>query len=139
MTEPPTIYPVLRYRDARRAIRFLAEAFGFEEVMVVTGPSEEVVHAELRLGDAVLLLGEGGAGASSPPPGQDFATADHSVYVVVGDVDAHAARARAAGADIFREPADTGYGSREYAARDLDDHLWSFGTYVPAAQPSSAV
>lgn len=55
------------------------------------------------------------------------------VYVVVSDVDAHATRARAAGAEILRGPEDTDHGSREYAARDPEGHVWSFGTYDPWA------
>jgi uncharacterized glyoxalase superfamily protein PhnB len=54
--------------------------------------------------------------------------------VYVPDTDAHYARARAAGAEIVRELADTPYGSREYSARDVEGNLWSFGTYYP--QPS---
>ena len=80
----------------------------------------------------MLMLSER-TGVHGPPPGQDFGEADHSVYVVVEDVDAHAAQARAHGADVFREPADTPYDSREYAARDPEGHLWSFGTYVPGS------
>ena len=53
-----------------------------------------------------------------------------NVYVYVEDVDAH--HARAAGAEIVRPLANTGYGSREYGARDLDGHGWYFGTYQPA-------
>ncbi|ATB28355.1 aminotransferase [Melittangium boletus DSM 14713] len=50
----------------------------------------------------------------------------------VADVDAHCARARAAGAAIVMEPYNTEYGSRNYAARDLEGNVWSFGTYRPA-------
>ena len=56
------------------------------------------------------------------------------VYVVVDDPDAHCERARAAGAAITTEVYDTDYGSREYAARDLEGNVWSFGTYRPAAE-----
>ncbi|MCM0675632.1 glyoxalase [Micromonospora phytophila] len=56
---------------------------------------------------------------------------DAQVYVAVEDVDAHCARARAAGAEIVREPLDTDYGSRDYTARDLAGNVWSFGTYRP--------
>jgi uncharacterized glyoxalase superfamily protein PhnB len=53
------------------------------------------------------------------------------VYAVVEDIDAHYERAMAAGAEIVRQLADTGYGSREYSVRDPEGHLWSFGTYRP--------
>jgi uncharacterized glyoxalase superfamily protein PhnB len=55
--------------------------------------------------------------------------------VVVADLDAHCARARRAGARIVREPVDTDYGSRDYAARDPEGNLWSFGTYRPGVDP----
>jgi len=51
--------------------------------------------------------------------------------VYVADVDAHYARAKAAGAEIVMELEDTDYGSRGYSVRDLEGHLWSFGTYHP--------
>jgi uncharacterized glyoxalase superfamily protein PhnB len=56
------------------------------------------------------------------------------LYVAVDDPDAHCERARAAGAEIVRDLGDTDYGSRDYAARDPEGNLWSFGTYRPAAE-----
>lgn len=53
------------------------------------------------------------------------------LYVAVDDPDAHCARAKAAGAEIVMEPTDMDYGARNYSARDLEGHLWSFGTYWP--------
>ena len=66
----------------------------------------------------------GGLG-DSPPPGTG------AVYVAVPDVDRLHERARAAGAEIVMEPFDTDYGSRDFAARDPEGNLWSFGTYRP--------
>jgi uncharacterized glyoxalase superfamily protein PhnB len=134
MADTPSIYPALRYRDGHAASAFLQRAFGFEEVSTTSDDSGDLVHAELRLGNGMVML-SGGAVAS--PSGRDFKTADHAVYVVVDDADGHAARAREAGADIFMEPYDTPYGSREYAARDPEGHLWSFGTYVPGTYEGS--
>ena len=57
--------------------------------------------------------------------------ASQGVYVAVEDADAHYERAKAAGAEIMREIENTDYGSREYTARDLEGHVWSFGTYRP--------
>ncbi len=130
MTQPasnsaPTFYPSLRYRDAPAALRWLATAFGFEEHLVVPGPEGTIAHAELRFGNGIFMMGSvkddvfGSAGGMAP-------------YVYVADIDAHCARARAAGAVIVREPFDTDYGSRDYAARDPEGHVWSFGTYRPA-------
>ena len=58
-------------------------------------------------------------------------------YIVIDDVDAHAERARAAGAEIIVEPEDQDYGGRVYSARDPEGYVWSFGSYDPwAAEPS---
>jgi uncharacterized glyoxalase superfamily protein PhnB len=55
------------------------------------------------------------------------------IYMVVDDPDAHFARAKAANAGILMEPTDEDYGGRDYACRDIEGHVWSFGTYVPGA------
>jgi uncharacterized glyoxalase superfamily protein PhnB len=128
-----TIFPALRYRDAPAAIEWLGRAFGFEPRMVVDGDGGTVAHAELVLGDAMIMLGtarpreEGGYNAYAPPPGSG------ALYIVVSDPDAHHDRARDAGADVVRPPEATDYGSREYSARDPEGNVWSFGTYQPWA------
>ncbi|WP_017591321.1 VOC family protein [Nocardiopsis potens] len=121
----PAVFPVLRYREADKAIRFLTEAFGFEAEVRHPPEGEFVAHAELRLGRGVVMVGsERGpdAGPTAVP------AAPQLLYVAVEDPDAHCARARAAGAEIVAEPADMGYGAREYAARDPEGSVWTFGT-----------
>lgn len=128
----PTIFPTLTYRDAPAAIAWLEEAFGFVPAMVHEGPGGTVAHAEMAHGAGRIMLGSArpeGWGALAPPPGSGAA------YVVIDDPDAHCARARAAGAEIVREPVDQDYGSRDYAARDPEGNLWSFGTYRPGVDP----
>ena len=128
-----TIFPALRYRDAPAAIEWLGRAFGFEARMVVDGAPGTVAHAELACGRAMIMLGSmrppdaDEYSAAAPPPGGT------TLYVVVEDPDAHHERARAAGAEIVRALNDTDYGSREYAARDPEGNVWSFGTYQPWA------
>jgi uncharacterized glyoxalase superfamily protein PhnB len=100
---------------------WLTRAFGFERHALFTDDDGAVVHAEMRLGPGIVMLG------AAPECEEGF-----NVYVYVEDVDAHHARARAAGAEIVRALADTNYGSREYGARDLDGHYWYFGNYRPA-------
>jgi uncharacterized glyoxalase superfamily protein PhnB len=126
----PTLYPCLAYRDARTAIDWLERAFGFERMMV--HPEEgPVVHAELALGTGVLMVTS--SNGEAPLPKRRF----NAPYVYVADPDAHRARAVAQGAEITRELNDTGYGSREYCARDPEGNEWSFGTYRPVP-PESA-
>ena len=122
--EHPTVFPTLSYAAAPAAIDFLVKAFGAER-HAVYADGATVHHAELRLGNGIVMLGSARPDAV-PPSGT-------SVYVVVGDPDAHCARARSAGAEIVREPRDTEYGSREYGARDPEGNAWSFGTYQPFA------
>jgi uncharacterized glyoxalase superfamily protein PhnB len=122
-----SIYPVLKYDDARAAIDFLERAFGFQRHAVHDGENGGIAHAELRLGDEYVMLGSTGEGDDRFNQG----VGRYSLYVVVDDLDAHHARAAEAGAAIERELEDTDYGSREYTARDPEGNLWSFGTYRP--------
>lgn len=115
------IWPSLRYRDAREAIRFLVDAFGFEARVVVPGASDDVVeHAELRwpLGGGVML----GTNAEQ--------TGTAAVYVVCDDPDALHARAVAAGAEVVVPLHDEPFGSRTFTVRDPEGHRWAFGTYA---------
>src|ERR1700710_1607558 len=122
-TPEPQVWPTLRARDARALIKFLVGAFGFEET-VVYGDGDRVDHAQLSwpLGGGVML-GTARDDDFALPPGT------FGAYVVVDDPDALYARAKAAGARIARELEDTDYGSRDFAARDPEGNLWSFGTY----------
>ena len=131
-----SIHPTLMYRDAGAAIDFLERAFGFETLARHDNPDGTVAHSELRLGDDIVMVGSGGADLQDVP--DDFRAARVGVYLSVEDLDAHHARARGAGADVTREPADTDYGSREYSARDPEGLHWHFGTYVPKAQAAAA-
>ena len=123
----PNIFPALKYKDGAAAIGWLQRAFGFREHVAYTAPDGGIVHAQMTLGDGMIMLGSTGKSDAKNP----WTTERQGMYVCVGDIDAHYAAAKAAGAEIVRELANTDYGSREYSARDLDGHLWSFGTYQP--------
>ena len=120
--------PYLCVRDAASAIEFYRKAFGATELMRLTQPDGKIGHAEIKIGAAPIMLGSGKHG---PGPDNPWDTVKQGVYVYVEDVDAHYARAKAAGAEIVMELKDTDYGSRGYSVRDLEGHLWSFGTYRP--------
>ena len=136
----PSMFPCLSYRDAPAAIEWLCAAFGFEKVVVYEGANGTVEHAELRLGNGMVMLGSPKGEAAGPNAEGGPNDWSQSIYVVLPEVDAHHARAKAAGARIVRELVDTDYGSRDYAARDPEGYLWSFGTYQPFAtqHPPSA-
>ena len=127
--------PALRYQDAVRAVAWLQDAFGFEANMVVEGANDTIEHAQLTWGGGMIMIGStrdddygelvaSGSGGGRSPIG---------LYVVVDDVDAHASRAEAAGAEIVMAPEDQDYGGRLYTCRDFEGNVWSFGSYDPWA------
>lgn len=122
----PSIFPAIRYKDAPRAATWLREAFGFQEHAIHPAPNGGIAHAEMVLGNGMVMFGGGGGQPDNP-----WAQVPMGIYVVVADIDAHFARAKAAGAEIVMPLRDTDYGSRDYSVRDLEGHLWSFGTYDP--------
>ena len=126
-----TIFPILRYRDARAAIRWLCAAFGFVERCCIPEDGPFVRHAQLQLGENIIMLGSvrPDDGIASP---QALGAATQMLAVYVNDPDAHFERANAAGAKILYPPKDTDFASREYHVLDLEGHPWTFGTYRPA-------
>jgi uncharacterized glyoxalase superfamily protein PhnB len=94
----PTIYPALRYRDAKAAIAFLKRAFGFTETAVYEGGNGRVEHAELAYGNGMVVLGTARTESEYGRAAKDLGPA--SVYVVVENADAHHRRAAAHGAEI---------------------------------------
>ncbi|MGB2756811.1 MAG: VOC family protein [Acidimicrobiia bacterium] len=124
----------LHYEDVGFALEWLARTFGFRESLRVPIPNGTVVHAEVKSGDAVLMMGW---------PGPDYRDPglEHSeslgVVVYVPDVDAHYAVAAREGAVIESELTDQVYGDRTYRARDYAGHQWTFATHVRTADPST--
>ncbi len=129
-----TLIPTLRYRDAAAAIDWLCTAFGFEKHLVVPGEDGTITHAQLVFGNGMVMLGsarDDDFGHLQKPLATPDAPVSQSPYVIVSDVDAHHARAVAAGAKVVMEPEDQDYGGRLYACRDPEGNLWNFGSYDP--------
>ena len=126
-TPPPQVWPTLRARDARALIRFLVDAFGFEETAVYAD-GDVVHHAELSwpLGGGIMLGSARAANDQDPWPLQP---GSFGAYVVTDQPDELLAHATAAGAEVFMALHETDYGSREFAVRDPEGNRWSFGTY----------
>ena len=122
-----TLYPNLLYCDAPAAIHWL-EGLGFDCLEDHRDDEGNVVHGELALDSAVVMLGTAGAGRE---PFRSLPAGRALIYCAVSDVDALFDRARTAGAEVAVEPMDTDYGSRDFALRDPEGNLWSFGTYRP--------
>ncbi len=138
-TTTATVIPALQYRDAPAAIEFLCRAFGFERKAVYEGEGGSIAHAELTLGNGMIMLGsinDGEYGRLLVRP-HEAGGVTMSVYCIVEDPDAHCACARAAGAEITREPVTQDYGGRDYTCKDTEGHVWTFGTYDPWAAPQT--
>jgi uncharacterized glyoxalase superfamily protein PhnB len=126
-TPAPQVWPTLRARDALGLIRFLVEAFGFEET-VVYADGDQVHHAQLSWpeGGGIML---GSVKHASDGDRWPLEPGSFGAYVVTGHPDELFARAAAAGAEVLMGLYDTDYGSRDFAVRDPEGNRWSFGTY----------
>lgn len=133
----PRISSALFYEDAGAAIDWIVEAFDFEVRLRVEGEGGRIEHSELVYGDGLVMVGT--AGESPTKPGAEGRKSPRSVggantqslMLYVDDVEAHCARARAAGAVILTEPKTSDYGDdywsdRSYEARDPEGHRWWF-------------
>lgn len=130
--EPPRLYPTFRYRDAAGMSDWLCEAFGFT-VRARHQRDGRLLHAELALGSAMIMLGSTADDAFGALVGEPGATGGKSVYVAVDDADLTHARARAAGARMLQDLTERDYGSREFICADPEGNVWCFGTYWPKA------
>lgn len=132
-TNRQTIIPALTYQDPLAALKWLERAFGFDTSMLIMGQSgyrADEFHAEMRFGDSVIMVGgEWTEQHKSPKSAGGITTQTIHVHLDE-DVDAHCARARAAGASILAEPSDQFYGDRTYRAVDPEGHIWTFGQTV---------
>jgi uncharacterized glyoxalase superfamily protein PhnB len=114
---------LLAYADLARAQRFFVDALGFVEEWTAHDDDGALTRAHVRLGDTLLMLDRPGAHGVKSPHEVDGVT--HLLVVTVGDVDAHHARAAAAGAEILVRPTDRPWG-RDYELRDGEGYVFSF-------------
>ena len=138
----PSVTPMIAYEDGVAAIDWLVRAFGFVERARWTDPDGRLTHGELTIGEGVIMLASPTPDYESPFRHRSHCAAAAAwsrvpyiidgVLVEVEDVDAHCARARAAGARILSEPDNESEGFRHYRAEDLEGHRWMFSGTVPA-------
>ena len=124
----------MRYRDAPEAIEWLCRVFGFREHLVVPGEDDTIAHAQLAHGTGMIMIGSYRDDEYSQLhrlPEQLGGAVTQAAYVIVEAIDEHYEGTRAAGAEILVEIADQDYGGRLYVCRDIEGHIWSFGSYDP--------
>ena len=124
-----SVTPYLITHSAARAIEFYAKAFGATELMRFVDGKGKVGHAEIRIGDTRLMLADEfpDHGARSP---RSVGGTPVFMHLYVDDVDAVAARAAAAGAQVIRAVQDQFYGDRSGTLEDPFGHVWNVATHV---------
>ncbi|MEV7521148.1 VOC family protein [Streptomyces sp. NPDC091371] len=123
------VVPHIMVADAAAAIAFYVRAFGAVEEFRLDHPDGGgVLHAEIRIGEAVLMLGDISEGPFTAPSALGGTSV--ALHVFVPDVDALARTAVAAGAELVQEPADQFHGDRTAILRDPSGHLWVFLTHL---------
>jgi uncharacterized glyoxalase superfamily protein PhnB len=122
-----TLTPYLTVRDAIRAIQFYKDAFGAEEIGVMKGPDGKVMHAEIRIGDSLVMLGDESPqfGALSP---LSIGGSGMGLHVYVEDVDSAFDRAIRAGGTVEMPVTDMFWGDRYGKLTDPFGHKWSIAT-----------
>ena len=124
------LLPHIVYQDIADAIAWLAAAFGFVEHFRYGDPAD---GAQMHLGDAWIMLTRARLDRASPAQANCWT---QCLTIFVEDVDAHFARAKAAGATIVEELHETEYGERQYAAEDLEGHRWLFSRHARDVGPA---
>lgn len=126
-----TVVPILVYEDVGKALEFLTRAFGFRERLRAEWGGA-VSHAQMDIGDGSIMLGRQGGPFKAP----EGATVSQYAHVHVDNVDAHFATAQAAGATILKAPEDMPFGVRQYTAKDVGGHWWTFSQNIRDVDPA---
>jgi PhnB protein len=129
-----TVTPYLAVDDAAEAIEFYKRAFGAKERVRMDAPDGKIGHAELEIGDSLVMLSDPFPQASTKPP-KELGGTTASVFLYVEDVDALTKQAVDAGATSTMEVADQFWGDRMGSITDPFGHSWSIATHVEDVPP----
>src|SRR5215831_13492145 len=124
-----TATPYLTLNDCARAIEFYKRAFGAQEVMRMEGMPGKIAHAEIKIGDSMIMLSDEmpGGGTTSP---QSAGCTTASIFLYVEDVDALFQQAESSGAKVEMAPTNMFWGDRFGKVTDPFGHLWAMATHV---------
>lgn len=146
MAEPTTVKPIpdgyrrvtpaLVVQGGVKALEFYAEVFDATERMRFPGPGGTIAHAEIEIGDSVVIVEDASPemGTEAPPPG-GLDGSPTFLFVYVEDVDAVVERAVALGATLRRPPQDQFYGDRDGHIVDPFGHGWTIATHIEDVPP----
>ena len=122
-----SVTPYLVVEGANALIDFAKQAFDAVETYRMPGPGGAVMHAEIRIGDSMVMLADASGAENPPMPAM--------MYLYVPDADDYYKRALAAGASSLREPADQFYGDRSAGVEDAFGNKWWLATHVEDVAP----
>jgi PhnB protein len=129
-----TLTPYLAVEDASAAIDFYGRAFGAKERVRMPGPGGAIMHAELEIGDSLLMLSDPFPQASTTPA-KELGGTSVSLMLYVEDTDATYQQAIEAGATSLMEPDDMFWGDRFSSVQDPFGHSWTIATHVEDVSP----
>jgi PhnB protein len=132
-----TLTPYMTVRNASAAIDFYRKAFGAEKVLRLDMPDGSVAHAEIRIGDSVVMLSEESEAWGTKSP-LTLGGSPMFLMAYVADVDAAFRRALAAGATEVRPVADQFYGDRSGTLKDPYGHQWTLATHIEDVSEAEA-
>jgi PhnB protein len=121
-----SVTPYLVVQGANKLIDFLKQAFGAEEIERIASPEGDIMHAEVKIGDPFMMMGDA-MGGFNPMPAM--------IYLYVNDADATYQRALRAGATSIREPENQFYGNREAGVKDAAGNIWWIATHIEDVSP----
>jgi PhnB protein len=133
-----SVTPYLTVHDAARAIDFYQQAFGAKEVMRMNGPDGKIAHAEIQIGDSIIMLGGETPAADLRSP-QSLGASTVSVFLYLEDVDSTFKQALSAGATVLQPLADMLWGDRYGRLTDPFGHSWQLATHKEDVSPEEMV
>jgi PhnB protein len=129
-----TATPVLTVRDGVKVIDFYKRAFGAEERMRIPGPDGSLMHAEIKIGDSILMLSDEQPNMGCRAP-SSVGSCTSYVFLYVPDVDAVFKKAVEAGAKVIMPPTDMFWGDRFGQVEDPFGHVWGLATHKEDVSP----
>ncbi len=130
-----SVTPYLTVNDAARALDFYKRAFGAQEVMRMGGPDGKIGHAEIKIGDSMIMLADEMPGSATRSP-QSLGGTTGGVFLYVDNVDAVFNQAVSAGAQAEAQVADMFWGDRYGRLKDPFGHSWSVATHKEDVAPA---
>jgi PhnB protein len=129
-----SVTPYLVVNDARGAISFYERAFGAKEHARMDGPNGKISHAELKIGDSIIMLSDEVQGSGTRAP-KSLGGTTAGVFLYVEDVDSVFKQAVTAGAKVDMQLADQFWGDRFGRLTDPFGHSWSLATHKEDVAP----